>query len=360
MGIASFIRQAFTADHAAGEVVLEGSEFLDAAAYYGDALGVAAIFRARQLNADTIGSLPVRLRSSGDTPPDPNPDQDWGDLLAEAVLAMQDHGHALFLRDGDTITVADNRLVDVGLSEDRRRTVWRYDTERLRTRGNYAAEAFPAVMNQTKVNPGGVGWMQSARIRGVLAAQAYVEDYYRNQARPGGILKVPGTYTEEETDKLLERWMDLQGSRRPAVMSQSMDWTDTGFSPSDSQWVETHRIDIGDVALLAGLPGALLDYNTPGASLTYQSLGDIQEQTWRTTWNPYYVRRLTRAVSRAIRAEVELDPEGLFLASLTSRSTAAAQLTQVGYDPADVADRVGLDGLKHTGQVPTTIREVTP
>ena len=366
--ITDFLTGRQTADHAVESVILEGGDFFDAAQAYGDALGVAAIFRARQLNADTIGSLPVRIVSSGDTPPDPNPDQDWGDLLSEAVLSMQDAGFAaLYLEDRRFLYVLDHRQVsasfpDTGMAatpSGRLRPTWRWNTTTMRTRG-IAAELFPVTMNATRQTPSGVGWMQSRRIQGVLAAQAYVEDYFRNQARPGGILRVPGTYTQEETDKLLERWQAAQTMRRPAVISQSMEWKDTAFSPSDSQWVETHRMSTGDVALLAGLPGTLLDYNTPGASLTYANLGDLHEQTWRTTWNPYYVRRLTRQISRAIRTEIRLDPEGLFLASLTSRATAAMQLVQAGYDPDSVSDRVGLDGLRHTGEIPTTLREVTP
>ena len=343
------------ADHAIASVVLEGGNFVTSRSGIAEALGVAAVFRARQLNADVLGSLPVRLRTSGDTPPPPNPEQDWGDLISEAVLSMQDCGLAPLYRDSaGSLWVLDASDVSVSTTDNKLRRQWRWRNVPMRSRG-IAANLFPVTMNATKANPGGVGWLESSRITGVLAAQAYAEDYFANNAKPGGYLRVPGTLDDAETDELLASWIAAQQERRPAAISTGIEWVDSSFSPNDSQWVETHRMSTGDVALLAGLPGTLLDYNTPGSSITYQNLGDVHEQTWRSTWYPYYVRRLESTISRAIRSEVWLDPERLFLASLSARAQAARSLVSVGYEPDSVSDQVGLDGLRHTGQIPTTV-----
>ncbi len=55
-------------------------------------LAVAAILRARQINADTLSSLP--LKAGGSLVPAPNSLQDVQGLVAETVLSLQDNGDA--------------------------------------------------------------------------------------------------------------------------------------------------------------------------------------------------------------------------------------------------------------------------
>ncbi len=55
-------------------------------------LAVAAIFRARQINADTLAALPLKAGDS--LVPAPNTTQDVQGLIAETVLSLQDSGDA--------------------------------------------------------------------------------------------------------------------------------------------------------------------------------------------------------------------------------------------------------------------------
>lgn len=353
--IADFIlgRQAVAEHH---ETVVVDEQVAAAWAYaYSDALGHAAILRARQMNADVLGGLPLRIVATGEAPPPPNADQEWGDLISESAMSMQDAGFAgWYVSPTNELRVTDAADCHADVTLDRLGYVWSWRTRTMRTRG-VRPNFYAITMNQTKRNPQGFGWMQSARVRGVLAAQAYVEDFFKNGAKPGGILRVPSSMDEGETDELLAGWVAAEVARRPAVLSSSIEWRDTAFSPNDSQWVETHRISTGDVALLAGLRGSLLDYNTPGSSLTYETVGDVLEETYRTNWWPYYLRRFEGAIGRYLGSPVEFEVDRLVMASLASRAQATSALTLAGYEPETVVATTGLPDLEHTGEVPTTI-----
>ena len=319
-----------------------------------DALGVASILRARQMTADVMGSLPYL---AGDTPlPSPNADESLADFVVSSVLSMQDCGDAYWGRVGDEWFVLDPERVTVRFDETRLRRIYLVDQRLARTRG-ITPNLIVLSVNRGPKDETGLGWMQSSRIRGVIAAQKYAEDYFKNNGNPTGILTVPSIATEDETDSLLDQWIEARQSRTPAVMSSGITWESTSFNPSDSQWVETHRMGTGDVALASGVPGSLLDYNTPGASLTYQSIDSVESLWVRNTLHPYYGRRLVEGLRTMFGAQVSVSYEQLELAGLQERSLAAYQLMQSGYDPDSVADITGLDGLQHTGSLPTAVQE---
>ena len=335
--------------------VVVGDDLLYLMAGLGEALGVAAILRARQMTADVMGSLPF---TAGDTPlPAPNSEDSLAEFVTASVLSMQDCGDWYWLRIGDEWWVLDPERVTVRFDSTNLRRRYFLDTQlELRTTGP-TRNLIVAAMNRGPDDEHGTGWMESERIRGVIAAQKYAEDYFRNSGNPSGILTVPAMATEEETDSLLDQWLDSRQSRTPAVMSSGITWESTSFNPTDSQWVETHRMSTGDVALLSGVPGSLLDYNTPGASLTYQSIDSVESLWVRNTLHPYYGVRLIESFRRMFDAQVNVSYEQLELAGLQERSLAAYQLMQAGYEPDSVADITGLDGLTHTGQLPTAIQE---
>ena len=322
------------------------------------ALSIAAVYRARSMNADTLASVPVRVGES--LVPAPNATQSSAEFVTEIVLALEDNGDCYV-----SLDASGNMKV---LSPGEVRVQWNDDaTERLylhpKTNRRYRTTGLVPNLIVLTVSRGvsdltGFGPMQNPRLEGVLAAQLYSSEYFKHHGKPSGILKVPAQPTKQEAKLLKAQWDDARAVRSTAIISQQMDYQATSFSPEDSEWTQTHLVNIGEVSNLFGVPAVFLNYSPAGTSLTYQAIGDVYQGYWRMTLFPTFGKQISEMWSQVLGELVVFDPEDLFLASLRDRSMAAWQLTSVGYEPSDVLDGVGLPPIAHTGEIPTTLQPV--
>jgi HK97 family phage portal protein len=310
------------------------------------AMAVASIFRARMMNADTLGSLPVRVGES--LVGAPNETQDTQEFVVETVLSMQDVGEAYWKIDGKGVYVLNPARITASWSEDWTTRLYEYDGRKMRTAG-MSRNLIVIPMNRAAGDLTGSGPMQSNRIAGLIAEQKYSQDYFENNAQHTGALTHPGILTAEEAKKLYDQWTLGQENRTTGILSGGMDYKPLSFNPQDSEWVNTHLVGVGDVATLFGVPSALLNYNQPGSSITYQAIGDVYEGYWRQTLAPTYARRIERAWTQVLGTQVRFDPEELFLASLRERGEVAVQLVAAGYDPAGSLDITGLPPIGYIG-----------
>lgn len=332
--------------------------YIDAygAGMYGirEALGVAAVFRARQLNADTVASLPVKV---GDTlVPAPNVYQTTQEFLTELVLALQDFGDA-YLRltpDGD-MWILDNEHMNVAWNVNRNRRIYTWKNQKMRV-GGMTPNLIVVSVNRRAGDTTGVGWMQSKRIQGLIAAQKWSQEYFENNAAPVGVLSTPGVLTAAEAAKLKEQWITARSPRTPAVLSGGMNWEGQSFDAQSSQWVQTHEAGALDAATLSGVPAALLNVSPSGSSLTYQNVQDIWRIYYLQTLKPTYLVRIADAWTEAIGQTVTFDAESLLIASMKDRVWSATELVRSGFDPAQALDEVGLPPIGHTGEIPVTLQ----
>ncbi len=320
------------------------------------ALGVAAVFRAREMNADTPAALDVKVGDS--LVPAPNATQDTQEFVVETILALQDFGECYWrvTFDGE-MTVIPNSDVHVRWDDTRIRRLYYYKNNvQLRTTG-----AVPN-LRVLSINRGagdltGKGWMQSDRIKGLIAEQNYSQEYFENNGNPTGVLSTPGTLTKAEADLLKSQWVNARNVRTPAVLSGGMNWDGTSFSAQDSEWTESHRTGVLDVSALSGVPAHFLAASPTGSSMTYANLSDIYEGYWRMSLWPNYIARITRAWTAILGQQVHFDSEPLFLASMKDRVWSASELVRTGFDPADSLDEVGMPPIGHTGEVPVTLQQ---
>ena len=319
------------------------------------ALTVAAVFRARQMNADTLASLPLR---AGDTlVPAPNGRQDVQEFTAETILSMEDTGEAYWrIRDSDmeVLWPTDMR---VAWNADRTRRLYRYRNDQILRTDGLSPNLIVISMNRASDELTGVGPMESSRIEGLIAEQLYSQEFFQANGNPTGILSTPGVLTKDEAATLKKQWVAARTTRSPAVLSGGMEWASTSFNPTDSEWTDTHMVGIGDVATLFGIPSVLLNYNQPGSSLTYKAIDDVYEGYWRETLSPTYARRIEAAWSGVIGNTVKFDPQELFIASLKERADAVGVLVRGGYDPAGSLEISGLPAIGHTGVLPVTVQQ---
>ena len=345
-----------TADHALAEVSWDAQ----VAAYMAGGTSrelsseVAAIYRARTLTVDAMGSIPVYVDGNGRVPA-PNATQTTSEFIRETVRSLVDCGDAYWrVSANGSVSVLKPSLMEVS---------WNTPNMDARIYTYNGQRVFPGVnMRVLSLDRGpedltGFGPMESDRIVGLIAEQRYSQQYYENNGNPTGILKTPGKLTQQEADKLKAQWVAARGVRTPAILGGGIEWSATSFSAQESEWVAAHQAGIGDAALLFGIPGAMMDYNTPGASLTYQNLGDLAEQWWRSTLYPTYARRIEEHMAEVLQQTVVFDPEQFFLSPLSTRANSARQLVDGGWNPDDVLDAVGLPKMRYRPDVvPTTVQ----
>jgi HK97 family phage portal protein len=320
------------------------------------ALSVAAVYRARQMTADVPASLPVRIGDS--LVPAPNASQTSQEFVVETILSLLDYGDAYWRVDGQgNMRVLPFNEVVVSWNQERTQRRYSYQQQHLRVVGMNPPLVVLSV-NRGAVDLIGFGPMRSQRIIGLIAEQKWSQEFFTNGTEPTGIVTVPGEMTQDEADLLFDQW-SKQTERLPKIMSGGMTWNPNSFSATDSDWVDTHVVGIGDVATLFGVPAALLNTSASGntSSLTYANAHSVYEGWYRSTLFPSYVKRITDAWSSVIGQVVKFDPEELFLASLQERTLAAATLVNAGFEASGSVDVVGLPPIRHTGKVPTTVQK---
>ncbi len=320
----------------------------------GDPLGVAAIYRARQLNSDVPASLPVY---AGTFLID-----DSADRVAETLLSLQANGDAYWKidRTGDWTVYP---YADVQAKWNDAKPVREYwhtpSGVKLRTEGD-ARNLVVLSVNRAAGDLTGMGWLESDAIQSALAIDRYATSYFKNNGRPTGTLQAAGNYTKTEAEEFLAQWNVNHGEdaeRRPAFLSGGITFNPDSFSASDSAWVESHRASVLDVAAISGVPTHFLASSPAGSSLNYSNNSDLWRMYWAQTLNVTYIPRVERAWSELIGSEVKFDPAQLLIASLRERADAASVLVRSGYDPDTAAVISGLPPeLKHTGFLPVTVQ----
>jgi len=309
------------------------------------ALAVAAILRARQINADTLSALP--LKAGGSLVPAPNSTQDVQSLVAETVLSLQDFGDAYWRVTADGFKVLPYERMNVVWSDTKainRRRVYRFENQVLRPTG-LAKNLIVISMNRGANDLTGFGWMMSRRIEGIIAEQNYSQEYFENNAMPAGIMSVPKEPSKDEAKLIKQQVAESQRARSLMVKPTSWQFDPLSFNATDSDWVDAHLVGVGDVATLSGVPSFLLNHVPKGSSTNYENVEQILVRLWRETLAPTYARRIEAAWNEATGILVKFDPEELFLASMINRANSAAVLAGAGYDGAGVADVVGLPPL---------------
>ena len=83
----------------------------------------------------------------------------------------------------------------------------------------------------------------------------------------------------------------------PQVTSGPIDATNMDVNPQGAQMLEAREYQNGDAARLFGIPGMLMEYSTPGSSLTYQNLSEVWTNFVRGCLAPNYLEPIEQALS---------------------------------------------------------------
>jgi len=139
-----------------------------------------------------------------------------------------------------------------------------------------------------------------------IAAQDHTAKFFKNGARPAGVLKAPGSLSTEAIKALKENWQEAHGganSGKLAVLTGGMDYQSITMSPEDSQLLELMGFNRTEVCGIFGVPpwlvGAIEKTSSWGTGLEEQVRGFV-----KFTINPDLVR-IQQRISKDLLTPVE-------------------------------------------------------
>jgi hypothetical protein len=153
-----------------------------------------------------------------------------------------------------------------------------------------------------------------------VEAQEWAANFFASGGYPSVVLKSEVELDEVEAANLKRQWIETPPNM-PKVTNPGMELQEFGANPQGAQMMQARDYQNGDAARMFGIPGSLLDYSTPGSSLTYQNLEGEFGKFVRGCLAPNYLspieQALTDLLPRAVVARFYVD--GLLRADVKTR-----------------------------------------
>lgn len=171
----------------------------------------------------------------------------------------------------------------------------------------------------------------SEAIARCVALGDHASKLFRNNARPGGVLKIPGKLTEVAAKRIREAWESSFGgenSGKTAVLEENATWEAVTMSAVDSEYTATLKACQEDVARCYSVPLTLLNHLDRAV---WKNPEQLAQEFLEFTILPilqHWEGALTRCLlSEAEREEyfIEFDTNAFAKADLASRFSAYAQ-----------------------------------
>jgi HK97 family phage portal protein len=126
-----------------------------------------------------------------------------------------------------------------------------------------------------------------------VSAEKYSSRIFANDARPGIVLKHPGTLKEDAYKRLVESWSQTYGGAgnagKTAIVEEGIDISTIGFPPKDALFIESQKWSVAQIARVFRIPPHMLgdvERSTSwGTGIEQQELGYLTH-----TLRPWMVR----------------------------------------------------------------------
>jgi HK97 family phage portal protein len=316
------------------------------------ALGVAAVFSAVSLLADSVASLPIRVYRTQNGLTSEQPLPAWlrnpsalstpFELMHQIVSSMALHGNAYVLLDHN-----DRRdIVGVQALHPNNVSVWTANG-RTRTYSVSGGNIDPADMLHIR------WWTPAQAVKGLsplemqkttiglaLAMERHLAQFYGEGATPSSVLETDTNLTAEQAQVLRETWTNTHNRhRRPAVLTQGLKWKPITVSAADMELNETRELQIAQVARVFRVPAYLI--GARGDSQTYQNNEGAGMHFVTYTLLPW-LRRIEEAISALLPAPqyVRFDTEAFLRADTLTRFKAHQLGIMSGFRTPNEARRV--------------------
>jgi HK97 family phage portal protein len=300
-----------------------------------EALEVPAVFRAVTLLANLTGALtPVAYRNGAqlalaDTPKvitRPDPFRTPRDFYRDTAWNLATRGEAVWYvaaRDGagDPLVLINVPLAELTIE-------WANRNLGIRSYAWAGVELDPSdVRHITFVcepgSPRGVGPLQLCGAALSVAAEAaeWAANYFAGGGVPPIVLVPKVPTTPDQAALLQSQWIERAVPGMPRVAAQ-VEVHPLSVSAESAQLNESRLASRGEVAVMFGMPGHLLEYSAGGSSLTYQNLGAVGDELVRFTLAPNYLEPIEQTLSDLVSrtTAVRFDVQGLMRADHMTRA----------------------------------------
>lgn len=170
-----------------------------------------------------------------------------------------------------------------------------------------------------------------------LATEQFGALFFRNGARPGGILEHPGVLDDDAFDRLRAEWNETYGglgnSHRLAILEEGMKYRQVGVPPEEAQFLESMKFNRSQIASIFRVPPHMI------GDLERATFSNIEQQSIEFkvfTMEPWLIR-IQQAVNARLlggdggRYFAEFLPDALLRGDTASRYQAHAIGRQNGW-----------------------------
>ena len=184
------------------------------------------------------------------------------------------------------------------------------------------------------------------------ATEDYGASFFANGAAPGGVLEHPGTI--KDPSRVRESWQQTFGGpgngNKVAVLEEGMKYTPISVSPEQSQFLETRKFQVGEIARIFRIPPHMI------GDLEKSSFSNIEQQSLefvKYTLDPWVIR-WEQAITKTLlnprekqQLFVKFNVEGLLRGDYQSRMEGYAVARQNGWMSAnDIRELENLDRIE--------------
>ena len=143
----------------------------------------------------------------------------------------------------------------------------------------------------------GLGPLQlcGAALNVAVEADRWAARYFSGGGMPSVFLSATGILAGDEPQKIKDQWLN-DPPNMPKVAS-NITPTVLNSNPEQAQLVGSRAHSRGDVALMFGISGRLLEAPVSGTALSYTNVGDLATELVRLTLAPYYLEQIEQAFS---------------------------------------------------------------
>lgn len=170
-----------------------------------------------------------------------------------------------------------------------------------------------------------------------LAAERYGGRFFRNDSRPGGVLKTAGKLSDKAAGRLKSTWEAAHrgdDQHRVAVLEEGLEWQQIGIAPEEAQFLETREFQAEDICRWLRVPPHMVGLTSKttswGSGIEQMSIGFVTYtlMPWLIRWKQAISRDLILAPDIYF---ADFIIEGLLRGDIGSRYSAYAIGRQWGW-----------------------------
>lgn len=180
-----------------------------------------------------------------------------------------------------------------------------------------------------------------------IAAEEFGARSFANDAQPGGVLEHPGKLGEEAIENLRksigQQHSGVKNARKYMILEEGMKWTKIGMSQQDTQYIETRKFQLEEIARIFRVPPHLIGHleRATFSNIEHQGLEFVTHTIlpWLKRWEQAISQRLMTPPERK-NMYSEFLVDGLLRGDITVRYQAYAVGRQWGWLSADDVRRL--------------------